>query len=466
MDAEEREHLNQPDRLLPKESSTIFPYAKYLERYSVKELTAATNNFLIYETEGINHKQKYISQSQSGKIFLMNKEHRLRFQEALVHLFLRQSEKLVVLDVKSTFFRSDFMDLDFFGEILKKLVKIPSFQLAITNEIENFCTKKFFEFLEFMSNNCSRFNEFRINLNNPFKHINLSPLLFNIIQRQDDLNRIYLMTDMYSNVLSSLKSYNSLTCIGLSFTRINDKIIESLTKCVNLSKLTIDHCDGLTLDYCKRLSNESFQKLKELSLAVNKWNHHLTASFISSVGGPSIERLTITSMTNSIMEQVLNHCSNVKTIKLDLFEINLELLQKIERMKFEHLIINSLLLIDHSHNVVRILSELAGYLPSTTKHLTFNTYQTIFKHELNNILNKSNCSFVSLDFRFEINTDLLNIILNYATKKSCLKYLGLARYVDYAVYTNYFKPLNQNLLTQFKDSGVKVVNFNGDQYNC
>ncbi|CAG8760517.1 8743_t:CDS:2, partial [Funneliformis caledonium] len=323
---------------------------------------------------GINHKQKYISQSQSGKIFLMNKEHRLRFQEALVHLFLRQSEKLVVLDVKSTFFRSDFMDLDFFGEILKKLVKIPSFQLAITNEIENFCTKK-------------------INLNNPFKHINLSPLLFNIIQRQDDLNRIYLMTDMYSNVLSSLKSYNSLTCIGLSFTRINDKIIESLTKCVNLSKLTIDHCDGLTLDYCKRLSNESFQKLKELSLAVNKWNHHLTASFISSVGGPSIERLTITSMTNSIMEQVLNHCSNVKTIKLDLFEINLELLQKIERMKFEHLIINSLLLIDHSHNVVRILSELAGYLPSTTKHLTFNTYQTIFKHELNNILNKSNCSF-------------------------------------------------------------------------
>ncbi|CAI2174748.1 14935_t:CDS:2 [Funneliformis geosporum] len=386
MDFEEREHLNHPKNLLPRESSTLFPYVKYLERYSVRELTAATNNFLIYETEGIDDKQKYITTSQSGKIFLMNKEHRLRFQEALVHLFLRQSENLVVFDVKSAFFRSDFMDLDFFGEILTKLIKIPSFQLAITNEIENFCTKKFLGFLEFMTNNCSQFSEFRINLNNPFKYINLSSLLCNLMQQQDNLNRIFLTTDMHSNVLSSLKSYNLLTSIGLSFIKFNDKIIESLLKCINLSKLKLDHCDGLTPDYCKILSNGSFRKLKDLSIGVNRWNHQSTASLIKSVGGPSIERLTIT-----------------------------KLLRKIERMKFEHLIINSLHLEDHSQIIVRIVSELAGYLPSTTKHLTFNTYQTIS---------------------------------------------------NYAVYINYFNPLNQNFLSQFEKCGVKIVKFHGDQYSC
>ncbi|CAG8621307.1 8274_t:CDS:2 [Funneliformis mosseae] len=400
LDAEEKSYLRKVNINLSDETErTLFEYETYLEKLSLNDLTVSIRIWLMSR---INEEVSFVDQKPRSTI-------QMRLGDLKLCLF------------------TGFFD------------KIREHSLL--------------EFLNTISKTCRHITELGVIIDEQFDKGKFPSYIINIINNQNNLLKFTLSEPRYigSNIVLSLESQrNSLTSIQLDFVHLCHDHISVLANCSNLKNLRLYYCGGMTLDHCNLILVKSICKVENLTMARNRWSKDITISIISTLGR-SLRRLSFDQISSETLESIIAYCPNLKVLEIQFGKFDYLLLK---RMKIDHLIIHPIF--DLSLDFKELLQDLGRGLPTTIKHFSFITHNPLSSDNLEIFLDNINSCLVSLNFYFEMNDNLLKIILNYILEKKSLKYLGIKKFIS--LETSMYS-LDDELIRKIRDLGVDIFFF-------
>ncbi|CAG8488717.1 11581_t:CDS:1 [Funneliformis caledonium] len=414
----------------------IFEYPKFIKQLLTSEIQSAIGQWT----------NKYIEKKSILIYDLLQS-----LTQVCYHMFLRQGVHLNHLEIYPSIFKTELFD----HLIIPNLFTLSTLTLSTCDDdTSEFKRGNISDFLTVIAKNCKSINQLNLKQPEVYNSIELST----IIKRQKELKE-FIFThseNLFKNIFSSLEfQKHSLVTLKFRYVNFHEFILQSMINLYNLKSLEINSCHGMTLELCKIFHLASF-KLKELIILGNNWETSITITIIKYLG-ITLQQLRIIKITLELMEIISQYCLNLVTLYISLeYNINPSIFPYFKNLKIKNLNIMPQYISSEDGELKTLdLDKLATNFSKDVIKVSLFSCQFMKKEILSSFLNNCPNHIITLNLRKKLDTEYLEIILNYIKKKNNnLKFLGFFG-LDKILSNEELKMINQ-----IKEKGIKLVEFN------